>query len=1677
MADDELFLSARLAEAAQDLQARARAHRSLLTLELVHADDDLCAAQSMLAIQQRKAEQSRTSQRQLNHQLVDVNDQLQRATCERVAVLGSELSGVEDLVLSLGVALRQAEEDCKATADRVALELEEVRSSLTSTQAALAEERTQCAAERKEQATRYRRLEMQLADSLAQQRASEEQEGLLSNEVSELRARVLEASHETRAAETAFQQQARELVSAMHDLKLEMHHSVMPALTASRESSKTPSSSQSSSSSTQLSVATTLSGDASQLFHVAIGLSEALAADLRTVVRSAQAMSRASSSREQMARAGAAAEMQTTLASISGELQIAEQAVGEAHTQGVAMARQISSMRSQAEESTRRYHELEVELAAERKARESLAHSGAMETARASDEAAAARQALVDASAEYFEQKQKLESVAQESEQRMRVEVVRRREAELEAESQREKVLALRTQAERLEERLGEEAVNGTSLQGQASSAQALSAALGEQLKQAERALAVQEAHARAQSKALEEEADEERSAAVSLKSKLYELEAQCKQLQRGLADSERRHREAEEAWRYEKTMWEDHCEAALARERKILIDAAGEDRKRVEATLQQLTGEVAQLSAEVEAERERYSRMEMEVSDERTSAETRERQLHVMMTKAIMESEVTAAEATSALSEQHELVDSLSERLENASAMSCALEERLMSDRRQAERVAAELQQRLDAELFFSQSVAEELASCQEARIATDASLRETEQRLAEAHSTLKLAQTACVDVGREAHDSGEVSAVSLQSMAAELALLEEQVATVSAMCEVDGVQHGLAEQKSARALQEVISALKSSEATVRGLQGEASALDVTLVQQAAREARAIAAGAESASVAEAAVEAAQEQARDAVRVAVLEKAEAVVMAESRAAVAAAEVDTRWRAQLDVLTSMLESAAHEGDVVRTELLERLSAAEATMLATAAETAAETAAAVSRAKTEGQVSCSVLLGEMTTLESHAEDQVAALRGRLVGSSAQLSDAKKQLQSVAVEAAVARAEQLMSAGNERNLKAINDALREEALRLEARIVQLSVEVDEAKRNETTWRSELDQARDAAAAAANEAAIALSTAQHTASERERLAVCEAEERALLQGELAVAAARAEMHADRVQAEAALRAELQRLSLAEIGRHEAGAAAALEDAAEAALGVEHELRMALELKHASASAAMRRHAQKEVAAARQQVAEVEGVAKRQIDEEVAAVRQQAKLEVLAANKAANEARAELEALRLEALETGATQEEAMDSTESECRRLYSAAKAAEQAAAESATAAERERKRADELSAALDAATMERVSRARQSGHETMHVRSLASQVEMLGAALTQTEAALEQVRAERRCSFQLEATVRNERDEGARLGWQLAKAVDATVVTFELWWQQMEIAVQQRLASSAGVSLPLSQCEDGEEVSRMRELPPCPCSVDLQAALDLSEAPEPWCHLGKNLARMQTLLEKAARCTMEAGEMTCGVVVHPRDTTELDVPQRGGTVDSPVLGAAAGHVGTVNSACRMVQHMPSSFADISACGRTGCSHAVTAACDPSPEPMATRSAAAAHPVGRAMCDTDEIGTAGQVQWPQPAVCLSSFSMFGDGESVVEDAIDADLEECAGTAQEIPVQAHCAADVSNRSACVEVLVVAEQLEREARRQSTEVRHEEIRFEALLHSRAHDAQPTVQSSGTGLD
>jgi hypothetical protein len=108
-----------------------------------------------------------------------------------------------------------------------------------------------------------------------------------------------------------------------------------------------------------------------------------------------------------------------------------------------------------------------------------------------------------------------------------------------------------------------------------------------------------------------------------------------------------------------------------------------------------------------------------------------------------------------------------------------------------------------------------------------------------------------------------------------------------------------------------------------------------------------------------------------------------------------------------------------------------------------------------------------------------------------------------------------------------------------------------------------------------------------------------------------------------------------------------------------------------------------------------------------------ELRAMRQQAEQRVAAATERVDTAAREAAACT-------AAQEVAMESSESECRRLYVALKQAEAQVDEQRAAAYEGERRATQLQALLDAASAGRSTRAKQSSAEKLQLRSLAGQV---------------------------------------------------------------------------------------------------------------------------------------------------------------------------------------------------------------------------------------------------------------------------------------------------------------------------------------------------------------------
>lgn len=185
--EDEQQHSARLAEAAQGLHARARATRSLLTLELVHADDELCAALTMSSLDRRKVEQARVAESRLLRLLEIAEDDEARSMCERAAILGAELAAVEGTMMSMRSDMRDAEQRHQAAGAADAQQLEELQAEVADVRAELNREVRVAEARDEEHSVRVRTLESQLAEGRAALRVAAEREATLRTEVDEVR--------------------------------------------------------------------------------------------------------------------------------------------------------------------------------------------------------------------------------------------------------------------------------------------------------------------------------------------------------------------------------------------------------------------------------------------------------------------------------------------------------------------------------------------------------------------------------------------------------------------------------------------------------------------------------------------------------------------------------------------------------------------------------------------------------------------------------------------------------------------------------------------------------------------------------------------------------------------------------------------------------------------------------------------------------------------------------------------------------------------------------------------------------------------------------------------------------------------------------------------------------------------------------------------------------------------------------------------------------------------------------------------------------------------------------------------------------------------------------------------------------------------------------------------------
>ena len=630
------------------------------------------------------------------------------------------------------------------------------------------------------------------------------------------------------------------------------------------------------------------------------------------------------------------------------------------------------------------------------------------------------------------------------------------------------------------------------------------------------------------------------------------------------------------------------------------------------------------------------------------------------------------------------------------------------------------------------------------------NAALDTTRAQLAEA-------QTGLVQQRAESAQARAVADAEIRRLQI---LVQEQTLSLGSRSESVAAQRAALEEASAAKLavveQEAAAKLAASEseaaARLAALQGEAEArLAVTEADAAEQVAR---------------VEA---ETREAIAVTLLEKAEAVRSARAQQQVAADETlqaaDAKWRQK----ASRMDETHQAAEAKWREQVSRLE----TELEAARNAMREERTVLLDELTRAQNSITAAEADALRKQHEAADQQTVLAAEVAAMEVELAKTLPQLRAAAQEGAVARAQELMATSELLTISAqytelesslartdeLRDAAQKRADEQTRAVAEMAIELKTSRERTTSVASAAAAAEEQAVAEGRAAAERLEDVQRAAEERQMRAVSAAEQDARAAVEREMAALRAEMHVARLEGEAALRTKLESEWAMERREREAKAVhAAAESAASAAdkeqrlrddlrsahaaelesvLDQERELREALELKHASL---------------------------------LGAVRQQADAAVRAARDEAERRRLEVEQVRQEWSETGATQEDALESTESECRKLYAQLKATEAKVAEVEAASLESEARAVDMQAQLDAATHERGVRAKQSSAERLQLRSLAGQIEVLGAQLERAEAAGQRTREEMQTGEKREAEARRERDDAVRFAWQLCEGLE-------------------------------------------------------------------------------------------------------------------------------------------------------------------------------------------------------------------------------------------------------------------------------------------------------------------
>ena len=523
-----------------------------------------------------------------------------------------------------------------------------------------------------------------------------------------------------------------------------------------------------------------------------------------------------------------------------------------------------------------------------------------------------------------------------------------------------------------------------------------------------------------------------------------------------------------------------------------------------------------------------------------------------------------------------------------------------------------------------------------------------------------------------------------------------------------------------------------------------------------------------------------AREEAREAVAAALLEKATSIKAADSRWKEAADarlhSAEASWQAQVAALTAERDETRHAS--------ERRVATLHGELAMARAQAHDAEARLAHSTRVASLHFGLVCSELGT----ADD---AFTAHLASSEARLADwdraAAQELDVLRAELRASDAEGVRKAamadkmgGTIERMEAEGALVRAEHRKLAEEVAAYTARVGELEeayaradgargaseklaeahaQSLTEVQRALERSQTEAARAAEAAAQQLHAERRAAAEREARAVSATEQRLHSSAQHSLSELRASFRRS-ASREDAIRASMEEHWQRQRAELEAAAAAAPDAAAKSSEGAESRRREALQEAHA---AELRAAAERE----REAVAALERTHTSQID----ATRREMETALQAARHDMDVTRAEVDAVRRQAAEAAASHATALASAESECHRLHAALREAEADVVEREALAADHARRAERLQEAIDAGSQERATRAKQSASEKMHLRSLAQQVETLGAQLAQSEAALSHAREERATSERLQREARGERDETLRHVWQLCEHLEA------------------------------------------------------------------------------------------------------------------------------------------------------------------------------------------------------------------------------------------------------------------------------------------------------------------